>query len=194
MKITIEVSDTFTIESRRGAQAFLETKDIAEAMLPKLFDNGLMQKVRDTASQAAKLALIDHFGESNVPDGPITSDHKAWLKTPEGNEIAKGHELKLMMSAIKTLKDGTWSMRTSGVTRDDRTAAIVNVFAAMLESADRKRFNKLSFKEKLDAANANEIDEELIESEVNRLVEAREAKAAREASVAKLGKKVKITF
>lgn len=193
MKIHLEINDTYTIESRRGASVLVTMSEIDAAMLPMLFENGLNQKVRDTASSAAKLACVDKFGEEAVGT-KLTDEQKKWLATSEGSEAAKSHELALMVSAVKTLKEGTWSQRGVGVTRDDRTAAIVNVFAAMLSSAEKKRFAKLSFREKLEAANANEIGEDLVNAEIERLVAMRDAKSARDAEIAKIGKKVKITF
>lgn len=194
MKITIEINDTYTIESRRGASLLVNMADIETSMLPMLFENGLTQKIGDGKSQAAKLALVDHFGEDNVPDGPMSKEHKAWLETSEGSKVAAKHELELMTAAYKTLKDGSWSQRSAGVVRDDRTAAIVNVFSTMLPKDAKKRFAKLTFREKLEAANANEIDETLVSDEIARLAQMREDKAKREAAVAKLGKKVTITF
>lgn len=192
VSITIEMPDSHVVETRRGAKVTADVTKLV-ALAKDYLVNGINQDTRDSASSAARLACVEKFGADNVGT-KLTDVQRDWVNGDEGTKVAMKHEQALMDKCLEARYAGNWTQRGTGVTRDDRTAAIVNVFAAMLESADRKRFAKLSFRERLEAANANDIDEKLISAEVARLEAAREAKAEREAAIKKAAKKIKINF
>lgn len=163
MKLSIELPDAITVAMRNGASVDIETAGIA-GLATELFLYGIGQKVRDSASGAAKAAEA------------------------EGSQGVQAEAQAMMESAVASLVAGEWSHRGEGGGVDPRvTIARSIVRRAIKEKLGSKSpqwatFTGLSDKDqlaKLDetfAAN-EEMFTPLVDAEIKRRADANKAKA-----------------
>lgn len=162
-KLSIELPDTLVVTMRNGASVEIETAKLSN-LGAELFTYGVGQKVRDSASGAAKA------GEA------------------EGSEGVQAEAQAMMNAAVVALLAGEWSHRGEGAGVDPRVAIARSIVRRAIKekvgskSPDWAKFTGLSDKDqasKLDETyTSNEaLFSPLVDAEVARRAEANKAKA-----------------
>jgi len=127
--ITITLPATFTISDRAGNPVVVASESLTTAIVEKLVEHGVTQKVNDAASAALAVAYEEATGLSGKD---VNKDvRKAWGQ--DNAELVDTTRLELRTECGAMLESGTWgTTRTTGTRVDPMIAARRSVVREML--------------------------------------------------------------
>jgi osmotically-inducible protein OsmY len=161
---TLNLPDSFTVTMRNGASVTVETATLMEAVGPELMAYGVGQKIRDSASGAAKAAEAD------------------------GSEGVMAEAQTMMEACLAGLLAGEWSARGDGGSVDPRVAVARSITRAAIKAKLGKDSPKwAAFTGLSDAEQVAKLDEQYaanesaltdaVDAELERRAKAKAAKA-----------------
>lgn len=146
MQVTIEIPESFEIESRDATVIAKPTEFVTE-ILAKIFTYGLSSVATDAANGAPRAAAIDAIGQKGDKEKPESYEKKLkdWIKAPENKDAITAKTESLMQARLDNFAAGKWSVRgTGGMSRTERIRdTIVRASAKALLGADWAKFEAL---------------------------------------------------
>lgn len=155
MQITIEIPETFEIESR-DASVNAKASEFSTEILNKIFNYGLSSVISDAANGAPRAAAVDAIGSKGDKEKPESYEKrlKDWIKATENKEAITAKTEFLMQQRLDNFSAGKWSVRgTGGMSRTERIRdTIVRASAKALLGDAWSKFEALD-----DAAQAEKV-------------------------------------